>query len=669
MLRYILFFCFFICSECYAGSVVLHEKDAVIWQPEQTITGEVKGISANEVTVYHGGSSFSVPVDQGQFSFQLVLRERENKIWVEVPDGDVRAVSDTLNYTLRYRPSPIITPVADIEGNKAILKANTVANPFNDSLKYEWIPDADNPAQSNIINSRDSVATVIIPEETGDYFYDLLVVSGKDSVWFKTRVTRENNTLAAFDIDSDAPLWMDEAVVYEITPYKFVKDGTFKDITAKLSELKSLGINTIWLQPVTDSFYNGQGYDVIDYLSVDPELGTAQELHRLIDTAKKLDMKVMFDVVLNHTSIEHPYAKDIIKRGTDSPYYNYYQHEKDGNPYSSFYKVNKEGFIVYFWDDLVNLNYNNREVQRWMLEACKYWVREYDIDGYRFDAIWGVNSRMPSFIKRLRSELKSIKPDLLLLAEDKGTQPEVFEYGFDAAYDWTADTTWVSQWSWEYEYNHEKNLTIFNFPKINERGEMLRQALFENRNPHRLLRYMGNNDLPYFIQDHTLEQTKMTAALLFSLPGIPMIYNGQEIGLKGHPYSIGPIFHRDSSIKSLDRKGLFHYYQKLIKLHQQYPSLSVGAEITEVKISPEETMVAFRRSVKNETIIVIINMDSSPATAEVGTGDIHDLSSSTDEYQLRDVLSGGSYKVKGNNDPVRVDMERYSVRLLLLKRE
>ena len=79
-----------------------------------------------------------------------------------------------------------------------------------------------------------------------------------------------------------------------------------------------------------------------------------------------------------------------------------------------FIKKTKYGFINYFWENLVNLNYNNEEVQQWIIEACKYWIKKFDIDGYRFDAIWGVNARAPSFSKRLKMELKSIKPDLLI---------------------------------------------------------------------------------------------------------------------------------------------------------------------------------------------------------------------------------------------------------------
>src|SRR5690606_14054588 len=103
-----------------------------------------------------------------------------------------------------------------------------------------------------------------------------------------------------------------------------------------------------------------------------------------------------------------------------------------------------------------------------------------------------------------------------------------------------------------------------------KRGEMMRQALFHNGgNMHKQLRYMENNDLQRFINGHGLKRTKMTAALLFSLPGIPMLYNGQEIGFQEHPYSTNAVFSRNWTIQARDKDGLFSYYQKLIKIREQ----------------------------------------------------------------------------------------------------
>lgn len=564
----------------------------------------------------------------------------------------------------------LVKPFASIEEDSVVLMANIINNPFQMPLEYQWEPDALNPAVSEIQNSHDSIATVYVPNLQGAYYYNLLMIAEEDSARFQILVIREEDELNVFDIDSESPPWMEEAVIYEITPYNFVADGNFSGITSKLSEISELGANTIWLQPVYNVSYEGQGYNVIDYFSINPDLGSELELQQLISKAKDLNMRVLFDIPISQTSIEHPYAKDILAKGEESIYYDYYQHEKYANPYSSIVNEGANGFLHYLWDDLVILNYQNEEVQRWMLEACKHWVKKYDIDGYRFDAVWGVNARKPSFAKRLRSELKSIKPDLLLLAEDKGSDPQVYQLGFDAAYDWATDISWVSQWSWEYEYDENQSKTIFNHPDVAMRNTLLRQALFQNtNNQFRLLRFLENNDLSRFISVHGLERTKMAAALTFSLPGIPMIFNGQEIGFREHPYTTNAVFNRNTSIEASGNIDLFSYYKKLIDLHLEYPALSGDNPLEEVLVSPAEAIVAFRRWEKDQNFIIVINMDSEPANVTIQLNEeFPDFSIENDVF-FEDVLTNETYPVKKGDSQIKIPMKGYSTQWLLSREQ
>lgn len=666
-------FVFFFLSKGFAQSntptIIIHANDAIIWHPEQEITGEISGSSAESLIVHHNNDTFPVKVNSsGEFSFDRILRETENKIWIEEP-GKREIVSDTLDLKMGYEPEPIIMPSATIRNGEATLITEVIENPYNLPLQYYWRADGKNPAKSMIRNKENATATVEIPEAIGTYFYEVGVIAEEDTTWYRTQIIREKDSVYNFDVEKSYPTWMDDAVIYQITPASFVKNGTFEDITAKLGEIKELGINTIWLQPIFGTHSGGQGYDIINYMGLNPKFGNEEQLKELISKAKDLDMRVLFDIVLNHSSINHPYAKDRIKNGKESHYYDFYQHEDDGKPYSSFYTKDKHGFINYFWDDLVNLNYNNKEVRRWMLEAAKYWVREFDIDGYRLDAIWGLNSRNPSFAKRLRTELKSIKPDLLLLAEDKGSLPGVYELGFDAAYDWTVDTTWVSQWSWEYEYNESESKTIFNHPDVDKRGALMRKALFHSGgNNHRKLYYLENNDLPGFIRDHGLRRTEMASALLFSLPGIPMLYNGQEIGHSGHPYSTSAFFKRDSTIRSLDRQGLFVNYKKLINLHKQYPALK-GASMSPLFVSPEEYMVSYHRWEKDENFIIAVNLSYMPVDATIGFNDALSNINRGEDRVLKDVLTGHTFDLEKGASGVKIPMEGFSVRWLLVREE
>lgn len=661
-----LIFSFLPFERSFAGSINFQHNDAVVWHYKQTVKGHVKDFSVKEVTVYHNQNSFAVKVEEDNtFTIDLILKEEENKIWVEVQDKKKSVISDTLRYTLGYKPLPIVKPHAKWNGKVVELRASTLENPYNYNLRYLWEADSRNPAATVVSNPNDSIATVNIPEVEGKYYFNLMVITQKDTARYRTYITRTGTGLQPFKIGKTTTSWMNDACIYQITPYNFVEDGKYKDITAKLPELKELGINTVWLQPVFKASRKGQGYDVVDYLGLNPDLGTEEELRELIATAKELDMRVLFDVVLNHTSIYHPYAQDRIKNGTRSHYYDFYQKYRDNKPYSSHYNEVENDFIVYFWKELPNLNYDNVEVQRWITEVVKYWVTEFGIDGYRLDAIWGVNSRNPSFARRMITELKAVNPDILLLAEDKGNDPVVFELGYDAGYDWTADTMWVSQWSWEYQWDPKTSHTIFNNPNVSKRGELLLQALFDNGGEaYRQLRFMENNDLPRFIVHHQIERTKLAAALLFSIPGIPMLYNGQEIGFTGHPYGTHKVFDSTRSIREQDNTGLFEYYQKLIRLRKDHPALR-SERMRKVSVSPLKSLVALHRSSADETMLVLINLDEQAADAEVDLRKAG-FNIQTNKTALEDILNGDSFKVK-RNKPVKIPMEGYSVRYILLK--
>ncbi|HYG20145.1 MAG TPA: alpha-amylase family glycosyl hydrolase, partial [Ohtaekwangia sp.] len=568
--------------------------------------------------------------------------------------------SDTLVLTLMYTPLPLVKPVATVKGNSVILRANVLDNPYRRRLEYAWTVGPENPVNVRISESRTSEATVAIPDARGKYYFNVTVMAGTDSATFQTYVIRNQDGLSAFSMETMFSAWIDDAVVYEITPYKFVDTGTYADITDKLSDLKTLGINTIWLQPVFKSHQRGQGYDVIDYFSVQPALGDEGQLKELVRTAKSLGLRVLFDVVPNHTSIHHPYARDYVAFGDQSHYAGFYQHRYDGAPYASFYHKDDNGFIYYFWKDLVNLDYDNEEVQRWMIEVCKYWLKKYDLDGYRLDAVWGVNARKPSFGKRLQTELKSIKPDILLLAEDKAADTAVYDKGFDVAYDWTADTTWVSQWSWQYAYDERDNLTIFRHPDEAGRGKKIMDAIFENGNvSDPKLRFLENNDLPRFITAHGVQQTRMAAALLFSLPGVPMLYNGQEIGFPVHPYSRGAMFKRDESIPMRDTTGLFDYYQKIIALRMNYSSLR-SRNIAALPTAATGAVAAFRRWNAGEEIVVVINAGSRPEVLSLG-----DMLPDALPISVTDILTGAEFQRRGGD--IRVTVGPADARWLLVK--
>ncbi len=151
--------------------IKFHKIDAEVWQPQQTITGELSGFTAKQLLVYHNQDTFSIDVTDGnKFSFNVLHRNKENKIWIVVPDGDAQHASDTLIHTLGYQPTPIIKPIATAKNDYVELRATTIENPYKTALKYLWVEDHRNPASSTIQFKEDSVANVKISSDPGTYY-------------------------------------------------------------------------------------------------------------------------------------------------------------------------------------------------------------------------------------------------------------------------------------------------------------------------------------------------------------------------------------------------------------------------------------------------------------------------------------------------------------------
>lgn len=632
-----------ISSNLSAQSIVVNKKDAKVWGTSQIIKGKLNNfyseagiLHLNEIQI-----NFNVLAADSTFSIPISIGEGESKIIIEA--GGI--YSDTLKLELAYKLLPDIYAYAQVNLYSVTLQAETIDNPKLEPLGYFWKADGNNPAPVAIENFSDSIAFVnfnsTLPK--GEYYFDVFVTtSTEDTVKARTFVTLKHNEVKPFNIKTDYAEWIDSAIIYEITPYIYVNGGKFHHITAKIPDIVRLGVNTIWIQPIYATHFRGQGYDIIDYFSVRNDLGTEQDLRTLIETAKANGLRVMFDFVPNHSSIHHPYAKNSLLYGTNSHYWDYYQRETDNAPYSQHYTL-YQGFINYFWNDLPNLNYNNPEVQKWITEAAKFWIKKFDIDGYRFDAVWGVTARNPQFTKDLRLAVKRIKPEIIMLAEDKASQPQVFDERFDVGFDWTPEESWVSHWSWQTSYNPNANPTIFNYSNQNQRSSLLRNAITNNGNGYapnaKILRFTDNNDHFYFITHHGADRTRMVSALLFTLNGIPLLYNGQEIGKTGHPYSTNSIFLAGYPNDYYDPNNLFPFYQYLIKIRKNYPALN-STNYQEISVSPSTYVFGFRRWIGEQNLFTIINMAANSANVTINIPvNMLNLDTAT-TYYLTDLLSG-----------------------------
>ncbi|MCF7740277.1 MAG: T9SS type A sorting domain-containing protein [Candidatus Marinimicrobia bacterium] len=652
-------------------------QDADVWQREQKVWGKLDTLvsSQGEITGNNGKITFNVDPEDSTFEAQVKLSEGENWFVAAINSQGVEIYSDTLNFLLKLPVKPVLEAYPTVAGRAVTLQSRIIENPDSEEVDYIWEEDQHNPLHLGLNKATGTSVSIDIPKEVpaGEYYFDLRgITSDGDTTRARTFITVTEDSIQSFDIRHEHAAWIDSAVIYEITPYSFVMDGRFPDITNKLPELRELGVNTVWIQPVYRTKWGEHGYDVTDYFEIRKDYGNEKELKILIETAHSLGMRVLFDIILNHTSIYHPYAQHTIQYGTNSHYYNYYQREEISAPYSQYYSYYK-GFINYFWNELPNLNYENPAVRNWMRTACRYWVEEFDIDGYRFDAIWGVNSRRPEFTQNLRLALKRIKPELMLLAEDKASWPMVFDERFDVAYDWAPDQSWVSQWYWATDYadwRSNDQYTIFNTGDPQKRVDRLREAITNRGHGYaenaKILRYMGNNDMLPFLRNHGFARTKMVAALVFSLNGIPLIYNGQEIGHEDHPYMTYQIFRREISIRSQDDLGLYPYYQKLIRLRRKYSAMR-SENFKEINVSPDQNAYAFHRWKEDQNLFGVVNIMSKSKSITLDLP-ISELElDSTSDYYLTDLIGGRVFSGKPRQlDNVNMAIPGYTTCLFLL---
>jgi len=658
-----------------AVTIKLHKQDAAVWSRTQLITGEVDTVIASNGWLEVNGVSFPFEFQSQSraFSVPAVLDDGVNILRARIDSSGVPVYSDTLRLTLGYKLRPEVYAYATVVNRTITLHGVILDNPRGAECSFFWRADAKNPIPVDMASPADSVTIFILPESAppGEYYFDLDVYSSDgDTARVRTLVTASSADVRPFDIKTDHAAWIDRAIIYGVTPYIFVSRGKFRFITQKLPELAQLGINAIWMQPIYETPEPYQGYHVTDYFAVREDLGGEGELRTLIQTAHKLGIKILFDFVPNHTSIRHPYAKDAVAHGTDSHYYDFYQRQLDSAPYAMHYHRHPQGFVYYFWNELPNLNYGNPEVQRMMIEAGKYWIENFNIDGYRVDAAWAVNARRPEFMQQWRLALKRIKPEILLLGEDKATWPSTFEERFDAAYDWAPEESWVSHWTWQTTYSASSNPTIFNNSNQNIRSNLLRNALTNNGagfHPRaKVFRFMENNDTFRFRPTHDLARTKMAAALLFSLPGIPLIFNGQEVGATDHPYDAGEIFYTGGSIRSLDRDGLFPYYQLLTGLRTSFPALSSDV-MQEVAVTPANYVYAYRRWQGEQNIFGVINMGNVAVSATMQLPVEALALDSTKVYHLTDLIFGESMSVSVSQlAALNLSVDKYTTRLFLL---
>ncbi|MFN3330274.1 MAG: alpha-amylase family glycosyl hydrolase, partial [Pyrinomonadaceae bacterium] len=287
--------------------------------------------------------------------------------------------------------------------------------------------------------------------------------------------------------------WIQDAVIYEIFPRNYSQKGDFNSITSDLDRLRDLGVNVLWLMPIhpigqaKKKGSLGSPYSVRDYYAINSDYGTASDLKKLIAEAHKRGMKVIIDIVANHTAWDSVLMK---------------------NP--EFYTKNNRGEIISpvpEWSDVADLNYENPELRQYMIEMLKFWIREFDLDGFRCD----VAGLVPTdFWEKARAEIDKIKPGTLWLAEWES--PDLLLKAFDMDYSWAIHSALT-----DVLQGKRPAFTIrqvWEEQKAKYPKGALRLRFSDNHDERRAIVRFGENG------------AIAAQALVFMLDGIPLIYNG-----------------------------------------------------------------------------------------------------------------------------------------------
>jgi glycosidase len=294
--------------------------------------------------------------------------------------------------------------------------------------------------------------------------------------------------------------------------------GDLKGIAQKLDYVQSLGANTIWLNPhyPTTTYH---GYDVVDYFNVNPQLGALDDFKALTAEMKKRGMRLIVDYVANHSSNAHPFFKDAYKN-PKSKYTSWYHFlDKENKQYSSFYGV----------ENLPDWNTDNPDVVKYLIDAAQFWL-DLGADGIRCDYALGVEE---PFWKQLRAAVKAKHPDAVILGEvwDQNalTLNKYFGYGFDALFDFPFQLALVGDINKNGDgvLNGRDAATFLQAP--------LKVALRLYPQDAELARFVSNHDTNRIASEVDADpaRLRLAAALNLLAPGIPEIYYGEEIGMKG----------------------------------------------------------------------------------------------------------------------------------------
>jgi len=386
------------------------------------------------------------------------------------------------------------------------------------------------------------------------------------------------------------PEWVKNSVIYEINTRQYSPEGTFKAMEADLPRIKGLGIDILWFMPIYPIGEKGRKvpegaktslgsyYSVRDYEAINPEFGTADDFKSLVKSAHEMGFKVILDWVANHTARDNHWI---------SEHPDWYKKDKNGNIATPF-----------DWTDCAQLDYGNKEMRKTMVSSMKYWLTDFDIDGFRCDMAGLVPT---DFWEDARMELQKVKP-LYMLAENED-KPEMCRIAFDSDYGW--------------EMHHLLADVTQGKKKVSEILEL--QSRIDSLLPSRAfkLNFITNHDENSWngtAKEKFGNGENCCVVLSFTLPGMPLIYNGQEAGMTKRLR----FFAKDTITWSDTR--FVPFYKKMTGLKHRNQAIwnpPYGGKLVQIPNTAPGKVISFLRTAGNARVMVLINMSSEPITSNI----------------------------------------------------
>jgi cyclomaltodextrinase / maltogenic alpha-amylase / neopullulanase len=375
-----------------------------------------------------------------------------------------------------------------------------------------------------------------------------------------------------------SPDWLRDAVVYEVFPRAFSPQGNFKGVTAQLDRLKDLGVTVIWLMPVHPvgklkaKGTLGSPYAVRDYDAVNPEYGTGEDLKRLVAAAHQRGMKVFIDIVANHTA----WDSVLIGKHPD-----WYTHDAAGH----IIPPNPD------WVDVADLDYANPDLRKYMSGMLVRWLRDFGLDGFRCDYASGVPT---DFWESVRPELERVRPGLALLAE--ADDPALLTKAFDIDYAW--------------DFYHAMSEALAGHAPASGVRTAWQSAEAKYPQGALHLRFSDNHDQLRTTGQAGLPAALAASAVMFTLDGAPLLYNGMEVG-DGTESAAPGLFERAPIAWEMAerRPQVTPYYRALATLRRTHPALTRGA-VHWLRNGDEQRVLSYERATTDESLVVAVNLSS-----------------------------------------------------------